>query len=433
MTRSGASISRIVGRTPADLLGQVSALNPLRTTQGRKTTSTRGLPAAPITVSELQTVKRSDLEPYLAELEGDHLYRDHLDNASKPASTDGGLLSPKPKSKLPDLGAVPPLYMQADFDLSLPTIFDAVTQVTAEDTGETLSIGDLGTDQMLQERLSHYLDVVEQHLAAEIAHRSASFFSALSNLQSLNAQSATALDRAASLKKELAEVDERTAKKGLAVTRSGIRRRRMQDVATAIERLKEIWKAIDQAEELTRHGEWEAALGIVEELSAAYTQDAPVRLNKLHALDAIPDKLTHLRKQIGRSLQGELIGVLVHELEEQLERPTGDFEAFKVKEQASDRTRPLVRGLARCGHGPIEEAIKGWRGSVLASVRQTIRKVRRRESYLVAQLTLRQGLPASEVASTNEDLADSTIIEFVLPNLRSPELKLQAEAAHRKC
>jgi vacuolar protein sorting-associated protein 54 len=328
-----------------------------------------------VTLGELPPVKRSDFDGYLAELNSDGLYQQYLDNASKPLSDDKSILSPKQKSKLPDLNAVPALYMQPDFDLTLPRIFDAVTQISAEDDTQKLSIGDLATDQMLQERLSHYLDVVEQHLASEIAHRSASFFSALSNLQSLNAQSAMALQRAASLKKELAEVDERTAKKGLAVTRAGLRRRRMQDVAKAIERLKEIWRALDQAEELTQHGEWEGALAIVEELSAAYTQDASVRLSKLHALDQIPDKLSHLRKQIGKSLQGELIGVLVHELEEQLSRASDEFEAFKVKEQASDRTRPLVRGLVRCGHGSVEESVNGWRRAVLDSIKRAIRAV----------------------------------------------------------
>ena len=407
---------------PASFLPtSIGSLNPLRSTGGPRTTTTRGKPAAPIVLSDLPAVAKSDFGAYVSSISEEwskwqqsvkaskerSLSANRLDSANvfnsqtSPVSPSHG----KGKATLPPLDIVPDLYMQEDFDLTLPHTFDAVTERT--DTPQspshstpkrpkhtkqnsTMTLGDLVTDQMLQEKLSHYLDVVEVHLAQEIAVRSSSFFSALSNLQSLHAQSTVALDRAASLKRELSAVDVNTAQRGLAIVRASLRRRRLQEAARAVDRLKEVWKATEQAIELAESGEWEGSLGLVEEVDRSFAmsevpstgttdvqEQQPIKLSRLTALRNLPDKLLIVRAQIGRSLQAELVSVLAHELEERIPEYTADgsWEAFVVKEKASERIRPLVRGLVRCRGSAMEDGVANWRTHVLGSIRDTIRQV----------------------------------------------------------
>lgn len=86
---------------------------------------------------------------------------------------------------------------------------------------------DFATDQILQGKLSHWLDVVELHLNVVISLRSASFFSALSNLKELDSQSVEAVKQISEIKGILDAVNTKIARKGLYVVRQGIRRRRL--------------------------------------------------------------------------------------------------------------------------------------------------------------------------------------------------------------
>ena len=61
----------------------------------------------------------------------------------------------------------------------------AVGLETGADGGSTSSAYDVVLNQMLQEKLSYYSDVIEQHLVHEIGARSSSFFDALGTLQRL--------------------------------------------------------------------------------------------------------------------------------------------------------------------------------------------------------------------------------------------------------
>lgn len=384
----------------------ISNLNILRATSapGQRNVNTRGKPAEPVTLSTLPAVKLSDFDAYIEGIKDE--WASYQNNKIAPAENGSMLdalecrddyafppiINQKPQQSLPALDQVPSLYMKEDFDLTLPRTFNAVTAnelaaSSKDGTSGQSSLGDLATDQMLQEKLSHYLDIVEMHLAHEISIRSASFFSALSNLQSLHSQSELALARLIPLKQELTEIDESSATKGLLIVAAGAKRRKLQDITQAIDRLKEVWRAAQQAADLADSGEWEGALGLVEEVEEALSampgdngaeQPAGFPLTKLTALRQMPDRLLHIRTSIGRALHSELTSVLAHEMEERIPEYSDeqDWESFKVKEKASERTRPLVRGLIRCGSGAIEQGVAGWRQAVFSQLQNSFSLVR---------------------------------------------------------
>ena len=399
----GGSLSiSSVNNLPAgqSLQQTIANLNVLRATAapGSRNVYTRGKPAEAVTLSSLPAVKNTDFDSYVKSIEDE--WANYQANSAPPApqrsnaststlSIDTPLLNPtenglhQPRPALPPLDQVPELYMQEDFDLTLPRTFDrvaadAIPGSTSADTSNQSSLGSLATDQMLQEKLSHYLDVVEMHLAHEISIRSSSFFSALSNLQSLHSQSELALTRLKPLKEELIQIDAASSRKGLALVAAGVRRRKLQSITASLDRIKEVWRAASQAGELALAGEWDGALEIVEEVEAAMdpthsenvSGHVDVPLSKINALAGLPKKLLAVRAQIGKALQAELVSVLSHELEERIPEyvQEGSWESFAVKEKASDRVRPLIRGLIKCGREPLEQSVASWRQSILLHI-----------------------------------------------------------------
>jgi vacuolar protein sorting-associated protein 54 len=75
------------------------------------------------------------------------------------------------------LQEVPSLYFREDFALEDGATFQAACPFSS-----------IPQNVMLQEKLSHYLDIVEVHLVKEISMRSDSFFEAEGYLQDLNGQ-----------------------------------------------------------------------------------------------------------------------------------------------------------------------------------------------------------------------------------------------------
>lgn len=90
------------------------------------------------------------------------------------------------------LREVPSLYFKEDFALEEGVTFRAACPFASA-----------AENSVLQEKLSHYLDVVELHLVREIALRSDSFFEAQGQLQDLNGRILKACGRIQGLKEKI--------------------------------------------------------------------------------------------------------------------------------------------------------------------------------------------------------------------------------------
>lgn len=175
-----------------------------------------------------------------------------------------------PRSKLPSLSGVPSIYFDSSFDLSDPRTFATVTEQSTATTHRRTSSspGDIALNHILQEKLSHYMDIVEQHLVQEIAIRSVPFFAALSNLQDLQTEGAACLSRIARLKAQLREVDNCQVKRGLQVVQLQTKRDNLQQLQRAVKDLREVGEMFTMAKHLEDEGDHFAALGLTETVEA---------------------------------------------------------------------------------------------------------------------------------------------------------------------
>lgn len=383
------------------------------------------------------------------------------DGESVGSAIEGGSTSPPPGGKptktsrkkrkqeiLPPLDQVPLIFFDPSFNLSNPRTFDLVTEriqltpssspsltfspvlssplnttdpfldTTLPGLGPS-TLNELAKDQVLQDKLSHFTAVIESHLVQEIGLRSSSFFSALSNLQTLHQKGDETLVKIEELERLLKDRGSGVngiARHGLEVLRLQARRRGLERIEESVRAVEEVGSALEGVKELVENGEWQDALEVSEQIEEAYygsnrestsnsigggkggAGTTKLNLMKLKSLESLPIKLTLIRAQIAKSLEGELISVLEHEMDLFIEEDkgtkrartssssseggeqmmeNGNFgegqEKEKDKERMKERTRPVVKALVR-SEG-MDSAVQAWRESVLREVRAMVREV----------------------------------------------------------
>lgn len=355
---------------------------------------------------ELPRVKRKDFDIYLKSIKPEwELFErnlrmgregaaqlDSTPAAASTGSTSLGLLaepqSPRtPRTPFPTLGkelpslqVVPSVYFESSFNLGDTKTFAMVTESYEGDDHDELDPAAIAYSLPLLEKLSHYADVVEQHLVREISLRSSSFFAALTNLHDLQTESQTCLDQVGRLRGMLKEVDERMAKRGLEMVRLEQKLANMDKVNEGVKVVKHVTEMVGVADGLVQAGEWGDALEVIEELEALWeplssSEKAPINprtriaLSQLTAFAALPSHLRELTLQIANSLTSEMAAVLKSDLGIRIEGIQG---TEKTNELLRDRLKPLLQNLVRTKG--VKAALGSWRELVMSEVRATVKR-----------------------------------------------------------
>ncbi|QRV99918.1 vacuolar protein sorting-associated protein 54 [Ceratobasidium sp. AG-Ba] len=318
-------------------------------------------PQPPAHSPELKRIRRKDFDPYLKTIgPAWQKFEQARKEALDPAGTPGAMLSPgseqhdqshpavpilsdpsdstsNSRPVLSPLSSVPAVYFNSSFDLSDPRVFATVTE---QDTGAfqqtSSSPTDIALNHILQEKMSHYMDVVEQHLVREIAIRSAPFFAALSNLQDLQTEGAACLSRIARLKAQLHEVDNCQARRGLHVIHLQAKRDNLQQLQRAVKSVREVTEMSTMAKHLDDEGDHFAALGLAENIETLLERKDELQHPSANSPRARPRLPSHHTAQPSESIFS-LPTVI-----ESPDAPTNTFGKVDLAPPASQRPVSLV-------------------------------------------------------------------------------------------
>jgi len=182
---------------------------------------------------------------------------------------------------IPPLDSVPSVFFQKEFNLGDPRIFATVTEQDASSaflTPQDDSFADpfaLSHSLPLLEKFSHYADTVEQHLVREISIRSTSFFAALTNLHDLQSESERCLSRIGKLRKQLQDVDNNGAKRGLEMVRKECKMANLSKIRDGVRMIGGVVEMTGVAKSLVNAGQWGEALGVIEEMERLWESSTP--------------------------------------------------------------------------------------------------------------------------------------------------------------
>lgn len=286
-------------------------------------------------LSELAAPDTAVLETYLSRysalFERYERERLHVERADAPADE-------RAARRLPPLSTVPQVFFGAEFDLNKQYTFDLVTERYKQSTAlgmdgaESSSYG-VVLNQMLQEKLSYYSDVIEQHLVVEIGARSASFFDALETLQQLSKDTAACIAQIDALHAHLASVGEQVAS-GLRLAALHTEREQLAKQAAMLDDVRRLLERRDLLLLLVQHGELENALAVLDELRGELAGGAPLR-----ALQPLVPQLDEAQASIGAALQREFAQLLDDAVEKQ---PPVDLGAAHARDVAVDAVLPAA-------------------------------------------------------------------------------------------
>ncbi|GAC97411.1 retrograde transport, endosome to Golgi-related protein [Pseudozyma hubeiensis SY62] len=275
---------------------------------------------------------------------GQHTSRHRSTNSIASLSSDlQAVPPPQARKRLPNLSAVPQVFFSEEFDLGNPYTFDQVTErykvattSPSEQNGGAPEY-DVALNEMLQEKLSYYSDVIEQHLIIEIGQQSSSFFAALENLNDLNAEAESCLRKIDHLKSELEHIDENQAKKGLKVVQQQQHRRQLERKQAVVQDVRQLVERRDLVQLLLQQGETEEALDLLNKLRSTLRRtdghDGPVKtdmngatrtdpvitLSNLQCLASVSPQLHEMEQALSGMLEQNLVAILRQDIETRLE------------------------------------------------------------------------------------------------------------------
>jgi vacuolar protein sorting-associated protein 54 len=152
-------------------------------------------------------------------------------------------------SGVPESLAIPDVFLTTGFDLTNPAVWAQIVEGEDADRIEETS-----------SNLTQYVDHLEAHLVYEISQRAPMFFSALTNLQALAAESATCLSRIESLQYKLSLLDQTTTMSGIDCAVNYALVDIKKALAKGLRSIQGIATATNLANEMLQHGDWGGAL-----------------------------------------------------------------------------------------------------------------------------------------------------------------------------
>ncbi|TYH47558.1 hypothetical protein ES332_D10G005400v1 [Gossypium tomentosum] len=314
---------------------------------------------------------RSDFQSYVSSI-SDSYYRfeDIRNHTTKEQTLDVDNIG---EALVACLREVPALYFKEDFALEDGGTFRAACPFT-----------DVSENIILQEKLSHYLDVVELHLVKEISLRSNSFFEAQGQLQDLNVKIVEGCNRIRDLKETIRLVDTDLVDSARQIQELNASRTNLLALQHKLKLILSVNQALSALKLLVASSECAGALDIIDDLQHLLDGD---ELSGLHCFRHLRDHVVTSIDSINSILSAEFMRASIHD--------KGDKDSvilLKAKARASislngedvgvnldeeeitnfrDRLLPLIIGLLRTAKLPF--VLRTYRDTLTADMKTAIK------------------------------------------------------------
>ncbi|EXC21740.1 Vacuolar protein sorting-associated protein 54 [Morus notabilis] len=328
---------------------------------------------APLSSKAASDVSRSDFQPYVASIsEPYHRFEDVRNHSSK-ESLDLDGIGGQGEALVACLREVPALYFKEDFALEDGATFRSACPFS--NVSENLG---------LQEKLSHYLDVVELHLVKEISLRSNSFFEAQGQLQDLNVKIVEGCSRIRELKETIRLLDVDLVESASQIHELNATRSNLLALQQKLRLILYVNQALSALKLLVGSADCAGALDVTDDLQHLLEGD---ELTGLHCFRHLRDHVGASIESINSILSAEFMRASIHDagntdvgiLSKAKARASipangKDAEVKLDEEETSnfrDRLLPLIIGLLRTAKLPA--VLRLYRDTLTADMKTAIK------------------------------------------------------------
>ncbi|KAG6696452.1 hypothetical protein I3842_09G149600 [Carya illinoinensis] len=299
------------------------------------------------------------------------------------------------------LREVPALYFKEDFALEDGATFRAACPFS-----------NVTENLVLQEKLSHYLDVVELHLVKEISLRSNSFFEAQGQLQDLNVKIVEGCSQILELKETIRLLDVDLVDSARQIQDLNATRNNLLALQQKLRLILYVNQALSALKLLVASADCAGALDITDDLQHLLDGD---ELTGLHCFRHLRDNVAASIESINSILSAEFMRASIHDagdsdvvilsqVKARASIPTnGKDDDVKLDEEETtnfqDRLLPIIIGLLRTAKLP--SVLRIYRDTLTADMKTAIKTA---VAELLPILLLR---PLESDFTTGERTADS--------------------------
>ncbi|CAK9832874.1 Vacuolar protein sorting-associated protein 54 [Anthophora retusa] len=199
-----------------------------------------------------------------------------------------------------DLSNIPKIFLTPNLDLSQKDNFYAVftfakNGLSNEDSNIVVHV------KQMQEKLSHYLDVVEVRIAEQVASKSQAFFHAMTSHDALMEQLTQTITVLKALRKNIHQVDKHLVKNSLEILRLERARSNQLLVQEKLKLMATVHQSQPMIQLLLSTPDYVAALDLI-----ATTQEILLQeLNGVHSFRHLSSQLAEMEKLVDKMLSTE--------------------------------------------------------------------------------------------------------------------------------
>uniref|UniRef100_A0A674B7N7 Vacuolar protein sorting-associated protein 54 n=1 Tax=Salmo trutta TaxID=8032 RepID=A0A674B7N7_SALTR len=227
------------------------------------------------------------------------------------------------------------IFMKPDFALDDPTTFNAVLPWSHFNSAGGKSSRDMASSRLLQEKLSHYLDVVEVSIARQISLRSEAFFHAMSSQHELQDRLTETARAVAVLRGRTAAIERIMCEGPLRALRQALTRSNCARLHNKLKLMAAVHQSQPTVQLLLSTSEFVGAL----ELIATTKEVLQLELQGIHSFRHLGSQLCEMEKLIDKMMVEDFSMYSRSDLSRSLE------DDGQVMEK--DRLESLVFGLLR--------------------------------------------------------------------------------------
>ncbi|XP_054634220.1 vacuolar protein sorting-associated protein 54 isoform X2 [Dunckerocampus dactyliophorus] len=234
-----------------------------------------------------------------------------------------------------ELEQVPKIFMRPDFALEEPSTFSAVLPWSHFNSASGKGSRDVASSKLLQEKLSHYLDVVEVSIARQISLRSEAFFHAMSSQHELQDRLKETQQAVAVLRRRTAAIDRVMCQGPLQALRAALTRNNLVKLHNKLKLMAAVHQTQPTVQLLLSTSEFVGALELIATTKEVLQQE----LQGIHSFRHLGSQLCELEKLIDKMMVEDFSMYARSELNRSLR------EEPQVLEK--ERLQSLVFGLLR--------------------------------------------------------------------------------------
>ncbi|CAI0393656.1 unnamed protein product [Linum tenue] len=319
-------------------------------------------------------VSRSDFQSYLSSIsEFYYRFEDIRNHTTKEESLKLESIGGQGEALVACLREVPALYFKEDFALEDGPTFRAACPFS-----------NVSENLVLQEKLSHYLDVVELHLVKEISLRSNSFFEAQGELQDLNVRIVEGCSRIRELKETIRLLDQDLVESAREIQDLNGTRGNMLALQHKLRVILYVNQALSALKLLVASGDCAGALDVTDDLQHLLDGD---ELTGLHCFRHLRDHVTASIDSVNSILSAEFLRASIHDAGDTdviilskakslASSPTnGKVDEVKLDDEETsnfrERLLPIVVGLLRTAKLP--SVLRIYRDTLTADMKTAIK------------------------------------------------------------